>query len=466
MPRVGGKEDTDSVSRVGEPQLALFELDSARVTSLKHIHTAKRGRNERKGVHAWHSYYAGYAERFVVDVLDVLGQPGDLVLDPWNGSGTTTLVAQYKGYDSLGIEANPAIAIHAQAKHLQIPALLDRAGQTVKMIIEQARELLDADMNIGEALLEWVHPEPARALTALRDAILEQTDIEAAPAFLNEVLTDLVGSRKQRSPVRAFCLSALFQVLREVGKFKPGSNPTWLLTDETASSTRSSAVLEMFEGSIKQMLYDLETYRRKSRDYGRSWVVEGDSRALALEDDTIDLIITSPPYCTRIDYVISTKPELLLMGYGEEEVDGLRRENIGAPVIVDKGIDRRRTWGELCNNFLAGVENHSSKASQSYYLPIYLQYFRDAERSLREIKRVLKAGGRGVIVVQSSYYKELELPLGDIYVEMAQALGLDAEVGRREVIRQHMAHINTKSSEYMKEKVYYEDAVYVEDPGS
>jgi hypothetical protein len=71
-----------------------------------------------------------------------------------------------------------------------------------------------------------------------------------------------------------------------------------------------------------------------------------------------------------------------------------------------------------------------------------------------------------VIVVQSSYYKEIELPLGDIYVEMSQALGLDADIGRREVIRQHMAHINTKSSEYRKEKVYYEDAVYVENPES
>jgi ubiquinone/menaquinone biosynthesis C-methylase UbiE len=125
-----------------------------------------------------------------------------------------------------------------------------------------------------------------------------------------------------------------------------------------------------------------------------------------------------------------------------------------------------RSWGQLCNDFLQAVKKHNSKASQSYYLPIYSQYFQDAERSLREIKRVLKPGGRGVIVVQSSYYKEVELPLGDIYIEMSQELGLEAELGRREVIRQHMAHINTKSSKYVKEKVYYEDAIYVENSGS
>jgi len=71
---------------------------------------------------------------------------------------------------------------------------------------------------------------------------------------------------------------------------------------------------------------------------------------------------------------------------------------------------------------------------------------------------------KAAIVVQSSYYKELEIPLGEICVEMAQALGAHAEVGRREVVKQHMAHINTKSSEYARNKVYYEDVVYVEKP--
>jgi tRNA G10 N-methylase Trm11 len=236
------------------------------------------------------------------------------------------------------------------------------------------------------------------------------------------------------------------------------------LVDESASSVAQATVFRMFDRTVRRMLDDLERYSLRSEAPGESCTITGDSRALELRDDSVDLVITSPPYCTRIDYVVSTKPELLLLGYQGDEIDGLRRENIGAPVIVDKEITPRPVWGAICNEVLQGVNDHESKASRSYYLPLYLQYFRDAEQSLREIQRVLRPGGEAAIVVQSSYYKELEIPLGDIYVEMSRNLGLQADIGRREVVKQHMAHINTKSSEYVKNKVYYEDVVHVEKP--
>jgi hypothetical protein len=459
-------QPSEPIHSVSEPQLALFELDTEPVTSLSNVHTAKRGKRERSGVHDWHGYYAGYAEQFVSDTLDVLGHPGDIVLDPWNGSGTTTWVAQYKGYPSLGLELNPIMALHAQAKDLRIPERAEAIQQTARTIIEDAQTLSESDLNVGDSLLEWVHPEPAHALVALRHAIEMRTGLQSTPGFLEDILIAQAKTRTPPSTHRAFFLSALFQVLREVGKFKKGSNPTWLVTDESASSTKRNTVFEHYHRVVKRMVYDLDRGSMRTDKPNPYWVMIGDSRAMDIRDNSIDLIITSPPYCTRIDYVVSTKPELLLMGYEDDEVDGLRRENIGAPVIVDKSITMRPIWGSLCNAFLRGVKTHRSKASKSYYLPIYLQYFQDAERSLRDIKRVLKPEGRGAIVVQSSYYKELELPLGDIYVEMAQALGLHAEIGRREVVRQHMAHINTRSSEYVKEKVYHEDVVYVENPGS
>jgi len=465
MSQVIEGRDVELANRVAEPQLALFEIDVAHPTSLAGVHTSKRGRRERNGVHRWHTYYAGYAEQFVLDVLDVLGKPGDFVLDPWNGSGTTTLMAEYRGYDALGIEINPVMALHSQAKSLQLPLGAESVRGTGESIVARAEEIAAGDLESPrDELLTWVPVEPAQALLALKTAILEETVEISVPKQAGRVLRASAKGRCFPSNRRGFFLSALFQVLREVGRFRMGSNPTWLMIDEAAPSTRMEVVFERFGETVKRMLWDLERYTHRGSTRGNVWTLTGDSRALEIEDNSIDLVITSPPYCTRIDYVVSTKPELLLMGYGGDEVDGLRRENIGAPVIVDKSIVAEPIWGNKCNKLLKGVARHQSKASRSYYLPLYLQYFRDAELSLREIERVLCPGGKAAIVVQSSYYKELEIPLGEIYVEIAQALGAHAEVGRREVVKQHMAHINTKSSEYARNKVYYEDVVYVEKP--
>ncbi|KJJ40162.1 hypothetical protein UM89_21685 [Bacillus subtilis] len=58
--------------------------------------------------------------------------------------------------------------------------------------------------------------------------------------------------------------------------------------------------------------------------------------------------------------------------------------------------------------------------------------------------------------------KMWKFKLGDIYVEIGDKLGLSASIIKREEIRQHLAHVNTKSSQYVKNKIYYEDAVLLE----
>ena len=429
-----------------------------RPLSLARVHTSKRGTRERAGVHAWHPYYAGYAEEFVEDTLAVLAKPGDLILDPWNGSGTTTLIAQRCGLRSIGVELNPAMTLHALAKNLQFPAMAEEIIAEAEDLVESARRRASQEPAESEDISDWVHGEPLTALIALRSAISRIADT-AAPDFCRAVLAQGARDQLGPSPKKAFYLSALFQVLREVGSFTRGSNPTWLLYDEEAKSTRTETVLELYLATVRSMLEDLKGAAGSTEKVAAFHVTTGDSRALPLIDEAIDVIVTSPPYCTRIDYAVSTKPELLLLGRDNGEFEALRRETMGAPVIVDKTIAPQDTWGPACNAFLEAVAEHPSKSSQSYYWPNYLQYFRDAEQSLHEIARVLRPGGQAAVVVQSSYYKDIELRLGDMYVEMSQQIGLEAEIARREPVRQHMAHVNTKSSKYVKDKVYYEDVV-------
>lgn len=77
----------------------------------------------------------------------------------------------------------------------------------------------------------------------------------------------------------------------------------------------------------------------------------------------MNAIITSPPYCTRIDYAIATVLELAILGFSSENyLTELRNKMIGTPTIIKEPIEIKKEWGTFANTFLKLVAEHESKA--------------------------------------------------------------------------------------------------------
>lgn len=151
-------------------------------------------------------------------------------------------------------------------------------------------------------------------------------------------------------------------------------------------------------------------------------VRRANSIRLPVADGSVGAAVTSPPYCTRIDYIIATRPELAVLGFSEDDLRALRKEMVGTPTIGRETPKRLDEWGATAIGFLASVEAHSSHASATYYRKYFTQYIDSLWRSLRELRRVLKPNGRAIIVVQDSYYKELHIDLAQMVREMAETL--------------------------------------------
>src|SRR5260221_5054335 len=67
--------------------------------------------------HRWYYYKEGFSPNLVEQAIQQTGiSIEDLVVDPFNGSGTTTLTSSILGFRSLGIEVNPFTAFLADAK--------------------------------------------------------------------------------------------------------------------------------------------------------------------------------------------------------------------------------------------------------------------------------------------------------------------------------------------------------------
>lgn len=385
-----------------------------------------------------------------------------LVLDPWGGSGTTSLVAARESIPSLCIEINPVMATFAAAKSPRIFAMEQGIRDFFEHLVPAhvSHELQPGfDSDPLAALFE---PTTASLIRAVGESIPFRADLleheNQIPEPVGSVVRDeslLIGT------AYAFCMAVIFVTAREYSETKRGSNPTWLKANHQKVSVNPGRFLQGLQRNAQNMLNDLHDSFGDTNNARENFSICADVRQLPLKSGVIPRIITSPPYLTRIDYAVSTSPEMSMFG-GEALIRFVRDRSMGAPVITDAVKRQREHWGALCNQLLDAIKSHETKAAASYYWKNIVQYFMDTDAALDEIVRVLAPGGCGLIVVQSSYFKDVELPLGEIYVQMARNKGLVANIARREEVRGHMAHVNTKSSIYKRDKVYFEDFVYVE----
>src|ERR1700674_4323901 len=96
-------------------------------------------------------YYAGFSEEFVREILTLAKPRSDeVLLDPWNGSGTTTRVAAQLGIRAIGLDLNPAMAVVAEGRLLDS----DELHQVAKTLRETTRRMKTVHWS-NDPLLTW-----------------------------------------------------------------------------------------------------------------------------------------------------------------------------------------------------------------------------------------------------------------------------------------------------------------------
>jgi hypothetical protein len=416
------------------------------------ITSPKRTRAGASGWHGFFPYYAGYPTTFAENVIASSGlQAGAVVLDPWNGSGTTTFAASKLGLDSLGADLNPAMAMVARARLMP----LSEAGSIRPLsrdVVAKAEGWSDSIAD-ADPLGRWFRPAGAAAIRALETAIRGLL-LDVPTAGFNALDFGTV------SGTAATLYVALFSVARDLARPRRSSNPTWFRMPRSADElieVTSADVLLRFREKCDEMAEALELDR-----LGRLDLHQRQSHTLLTVRDTADgtpfltradLILTSPPYCTRIDYVATTRIELAVLApMVILDAGDLSRAMMGSTRVAPQ-VDRPDNLGTTCNLFLDQIRAHPSKASGGYYYKSHVDYFSKLSRSLVTVAGSLKPGGCAVLVVQDSYYKDVHNDLPAITVEMAESHGL--RLRRREDFRlgRTLAGVNPGSRRYRTESV-------------
>ena len=351
--------------------------------------------------HALHEYKGRFYPQLAKSFMNYAGiKKGQTVLDPFCGSGTTLLESLLYGINAFGIDINPIAYMLAKAKvrSLHIPinqiekvkkhfASIDTNGDWEKIDIKSMNHL---DI---EYLTNWF-PE-----TNLKKVFFLINEFQKFENKDNQLLLKVVLS----NILRKFSLQDPRQL--RIGRRK---------------DTPTTKLLQKFKKDLFEHLHTLEKFQ-KLKYFKVDSLVEnflGDVRNItsttSIEPNSIDLVITSPPYATALPYVDTDRLSLFVFGFtdkktfrelersliGNREISKYNRE------ILDKELEgnfKRSVLPDTVMRLLEKIYKLNKSANVGFRRKntsaLLFKYFIDMHKGIEQISRVLKKNKYAFFVV-------------------------------------------------------------------
>jgi hypothetical protein len=319
------------------------------------------------------------------------GQPR--VLDPMMGSGTIPVIAAQQGYRAVGFDSDPLAVIIAKTNGRTLDAT--RLTEAAQGVVARARVRSDVPYEHPDAETQafidyWFDPEAQRRLGALAGEITAVDGDEKDAlwcAFSRLIVTKDAGASRARDVSH----SRPHRV-RERASFDP---------------------IERFEVATQAVIRRHQQVGAGRPPGSRLRLNRGDARDLPLEDKSVDIVMTSPPYLQAIDYLRGHRLSLVWMGYTVGWLRELRSNSIG----TERGDDLDPRYAHV---LLDAVTEELTPRGRR----VVSRYLSDVGGVLGEVRRVLKQDGRATFVVADATISGQAVSICKITKGLARAEGL------------------------------------------
>jgi len=352
--------------------------------------------------HDFHAFAAKFPPQLPRSFIRGLTAPGEIVLDPMMGSGTTIVEALLEGRQGIGFDLDPLALQLSRVKTTPLdPDALRGAGYEV---LSAANALLSNGGPIDQELVRqfddrtrdfidyWFLPTTQRELMALVLAIRSVTD-PSIRRFLELTFSSTIVT-KSGGVSRA----------RDLAHSRPHRVETKVPKN----------ALEQFSLRLRKNLISIS---RLETNGCVALPLAGDARAMPLADGTVDLVVTSPPYANAIDYMRAHKFSLVWLGKPIADLSELRAEYIGS---------------ERVGNSLAlsvALPDHPEKIIQQLAgcdtkkAAILRKYFTEMKVVLAETYRVLRNDSAAIFVVGTSMMRGIDVHTHSCLADIAASVG-------------------------------------------
>jgi len=354
--------------------------------------------------HDFHAFPAKFPPQLPRKFIYALTEPGDVVLDPMVGSGTTVLEAFLAGRRGVGFDIDPLALQLCKVK--STPLGVEQAAHAENTVRRRAasavqshrRELAEAlekrfDPKTQAFVDYWFLPETQLELLALITEI-ERIEDPSLRAFLELAFSAVIITK-----------SGGVSLARDLAHTRPHR-----VNDKIPRSP-----LAQFRKRLRQ---NLRSLAELAQGEGEVDVRQGDAQCLPLPEASVDLIVTSPPYAANaIDYMRAHKFSLVWFGHPVEDLTQKRKEYIGGEAVSEIVFE---PLPPQATEVVSKVAARDAKKGRVLH-----RYYSEMTRSLRETFRVLKPGEAAIVVVGTSTMRGIDTRTQDCLASIGKAIGFD-----------------------------------------
>ena len=373
--------------------------------------------NMKLPVHRWYRYSAGFSADWVRSVLKRRGMSGtdQIVLDPFSGIATTSIACNSEKVRSLGLESHPFVYRIAEAK-------LHICRHSVTYL-----ERLFSDF-----MRKWECNNSFRIqsdVPLLLDKCYDKSslhDLLSMKHFLKE--SDM---KQENAQILWFVITSILRSCSCVGT----AQWQYVLPNKTKSNVRSPSVA--YREKTTQILEDVVRLKQNKTPLLAD-IIYTDARGdLAMNDDSVDFVLTSPPYPNNYDYADATRLEMTFWGEvgGWADLHSAVRNKLLCSCTQHSSAERMDIHKLLAEPILLPIrseieaacdtlgEVRLQKGGKKTYHTMVAAYFRDLALVFRNLRRVCRSGGEMCFVIGDSAPYGVYIPVDEWLGTLAVAAG-------------------------------------------
>lgn len=374
-----------------------------------------------RGTHGIHKYPAKFIPQIPEWAMSYDPEsPAKTILDPFCGSGTTLVEGGLLGARAIGVDINPIAVLLSRAKCSVFAQAHLRAWPEIQLAINSSaksrakrlehifsRSEGSSCEGVHHTWANWFKPRAIARLVALRMAIMEVTP---EGPVRNVAMSSLSAITKSCSYLNEDQIKVRYDHAKEpADPFNAfDRHATAFFNEQAALSERFALARAQFE------------------------IIKGSAESLTLASESVDRVITSPPYINAIDYPMTHKYNLFVLGLLDPSTfKDHCRQYIGVTERAVRSSDIRGRLPACIKSAEAAVqqilESGSDAASNRAY--VVTQYFNGMRTALSEAHRVLRGRGLCFMVVGvSNRICGVAVPTAKILEEIANSMGLTTEL--------------------------------------